>query len=63
MAQQFWIKLTRAERGHLLNLIENNDLDVIYYGPPDQYWKRSDRLKNKLRIAQEATNIKTITKR
>lgn len=52
MSKQITIKLSSAEIGHVLNLIENNDLDVIYYGDPRQYWTRSERIKSKLEITQ-----------
>ena len=46
--------LTKAEISHLLYLIEVNERDEWYYGNKEQYWKRSERIKEKL---NEETNM------
>lgn len=43
------MKFTNAEINHLLSLIEANERDGWYYAPRDQYWKRSERIKAKLK--------------
>lgn len=43
------IKLTQAERNHLLNLILENEHEGSYYGNRIRYWLRSEKLKEKLR--------------
>ncbi len=41
-------KFTHPELNHLLFLIESNEEEKAYYGPEKQYWKRSERIKEKL---------------
>lgn len=42
------LKFTKAEIHHLQSLIEVNEREGWYYGNKDQYWKRSNRIKEKL---------------
>jgi hypothetical protein len=51
------IKLTEAEIGHLLHLINRNEeQDKIFYGNAEHYWKRSFRIKQKLITLNEQKN-------
>jgi len=43
-----YIKFTPAEVSHILNIIDHNERDGIYSGNRDHYWKRSNRIKEKL---------------
>jgi hypothetical protein len=49
------IKFTYTERCYLLWLISNNILEGSYYGPQDQFRKRSMKLIEKLREKEEKT--------
>ena len=42
------INLTIAESKHILSLISVNTRDGWYHSPREQYWKRSDRIKEKI---------------
>ncbi len=42
------MKLTLAEINHLLCLIDDNEREGNYWGNKQHYWKRSERLKQKL---------------
>lgn len=39
---------TRTEAEHLWNLLWDNKRSGEYYGPREQYWKRHDRICDKL---------------
>lgn len=41
--------LTRAEINHLLELLKSREIEEIYYGNKEQYEKRAERIKQKLR--------------
>lgn len=41
-------KLSYSEINHILTLIKRNEDDRCYSGNQLQYWKRSERIKNKL---------------
>lgn len=47
------IDLTRAEAKHILSLIFVNTRDGWYHSPKKQYWKRSERIKEKIRNSME----------
>ena len=40
-------KLTLCEANHLLSLMADNERNGEYYGPREQYWRRSERIKKK----------------
>lgn len=42
------IKLTTAEINHILTLISMNEKDRWVYGNTEQYWKRLNKIKDKL---------------
>lgn len=42
-------KLTKAEINHLLELLESRRLEESYYGNREQYEKRAERIKQKLK--------------
>lgn len=42
-------KLTRAEINHLLELLKSREIEEVYYGNKEQYEKRAERIKQKLR--------------
>ena len=42
------VKLTTSEIDHIFNLIKNNEEEGCYYGNREQYWNRSQRIKEKL---------------
>ena len=42
------VSLTDTERNHLLSLLEWNERDGIYYGNKDYYWRRHQKLIEKL---------------
>lgn len=50
------VKLTKAEVGHLLYLVTDNEVRGEYYSPKAQYWKRSKRIKEKLMGAGERSD-------
>jgi hypothetical protein len=50
------IKFSESELMHLLTLIQTNHDEGWYYGPCDQYWKRSDRIEEKIRRATTCDN-------
>jgi hypothetical protein len=52
MSKQIAIKLDYSDISHILALIQNNEDEGWYYGVKDHYWKRSERIKSKLKIAQ-----------
>jgi len=45
------VKLTQVEIDHILNLIHDSEREGSYYGPREQYWKRSARIRGKLKEA------------
>jgi hypothetical protein len=47
------VKLEESELRHLVSLITDNERDGIYYGNRKQYWKRSFKLKQKLRSSDD----------
>ena len=42
--------LTKAEKNHILYLLEDNYRRGEYYGNKEQYWKRHDRILKKLNL-------------
>jgi hypothetical protein len=50
MSKKHKIELTQVEIGHLLTLIDNNKDEGWYYGPKEQYWNRSKRIEDQLRL-------------
>lgn len=46
------VQLKESEIIHILNLIENNKEDQIYYAPAYQYWARSKAIEEKLKTAR-----------
>ena len=42
------VTLTEPEVSHLLSLLLRNEEDGTYYGPRDQYWRRHNRIMDKL---------------
>tara|TARA_R110001606_G_scaffold186472_1_gene334005 strand:- start:80 stop:232 length:153 start_codon:yes stop_codon:yes gene_type:complete len=49
MTKQIDVKLTDAEINHLLTLIQWNEAEGTYYGNKEQYNKRIEVIKNKLK--------------
>lgn len=52
MKAEFWLKLSKAELNHIETLIKRNEDDGVYYSPCNQYWNRSNRIKNKIKSVQ-----------
>ena len=50
------ISLTRVEVDHLVNLLVDAQASGSYYGPKNQYWKRHQRIWDKLRPPSECRN-------
>lgn len=50
------ISFSESELSHILTLISENHREGWYYGPRDQYWKRSDRIKEKIIKTQFCEN-------
>ena len=44
----FWLKFTKSEIEHINSLIMMNEQEGSYYGPKNQYWSRSTRIRKKL---------------
>ena len=42
------IKFSKAELNHLISLIKSNELEGDYSGNFNHYWKRSNKIKEKL---------------
>lgn len=57
MNKQVIVKLDYSEISQLLTLIQQNEEEGCYYGPKNQYWKRSERIKSRLKIAQHLSVI------
>lgn len=47
------IYLDPAELNHLQALVLGNEQNGEYYGPREQYWKRHERIKEKLEWAYQ----------
>jgi hypothetical protein len=57
MARLRLIKLSDAEIGHLLTLIEWNEQSSYYYGNKQLFVERSDRIKDKLKLIDTGEEI------
>lgn len=53
------ICLTWSELDHLLTLLRDAEVDGSYYGPKTVYWKRHERIKEKLerRTVESTTTV------
>jgi hypothetical protein len=39
------LRMNISDLNHILSLIDSNEREGWYYGNKDQYWRRSDRIK------------------
>ncbi len=46
------LSLTDVEADHVRALLDQNERDGWYYAPREQYWKRHERIKEKLRLSR-----------
>jgi hypothetical protein len=51
MSKQITVQLSSAEIEHIIDLMQYSEFDPLLYGNTN-YWKRSERIQSKLRIAQ-----------
>ena len=55
------IDLTLAEAKHILSLISVNTRDGWYHSPREQYWKRSERIKEKIKTSLNFPSLGNLT--
>lgn len=59
MSQYRYLILTATELEHIDYLLDMNHRDGIYWGNYDQYQKRADRIKNKIKDAIDRVNVES----
>ncbi len=55
------LTLTHVEVNHLISLMDNNEREGWYFAPREQYWKRHERIKEKLCLSrsEQSTTAET----
>ncbi len=46
------MEFTRVEIDHLITLMDTNEREGWYFAPRKQYWKRHERIKEKLNLSR-----------
>ncbi len=59
------LTLTHVEVDHMIALMDNNEREGWYFAPKEQYWKRHERIKDKLRLSrsEQSNTVKTSTQK
>ena len=61
MSKNILISFTRTELDHLYYLLEMNHRDGVYWGNYDQYQRRAEKIRNKIKKRKDGDRINMVS--
>ena len=61
MSKNILISFTRSELNHISYLLEMNHRDGVYWGNYDQYQRRAEKIRNKIKKRKDGDRINMVS--